>query len=99
MFNTDAFSVLPAFTRRSNPWSYSGVHGPRFSNLDMVFAKRTAISEKLIFEFRMESYNLSNSFMGANPSTDVRSGTFGQISSKLRTHFGREWQYSGRFIW
>ena len=99
MFNTDAFSNLPAFTRRSNPWSHSGVHGPRFSNLDMVFAKRTAISEKLDFEFRMESYNLTNSFMGANPSTDVNNGNFGRISSKLRTHFGREWQYSGRFIW
>ena len=42
MFNTDAFSNLPPFTRRSNPWSYSGVHGPRFANLDMVFAKRNA---------------------------------------------------------
>ena len=99
MFDTAAFSNLPAFTRRSNPWSYSGVHGPRFSNLDIVFAKRTRISENLLFEFRMESYNLTNSFMGSNPSTNVNSGNFGRISSKLRTHFGREWQYSGRFIW
>ena len=99
MFNTDAFSNLPAFTRRSNPWTYSGVHGPRFANLDMIFAKRTRITERLTFEFRMESYNLTNSFMGANPSTDVNSGNFGRISSKVRTHFGREWQYSGRFIW
>ena len=99
MFNTDVFSNLPAFTRRSNPWTYSGVHGPRFSNLDMVFAKRTQISERLIFEFRMESYNLTNSFMGSNPTTNVNSGNFGRVSSKVRTHFGREWQYSGRFIW
>ena len=99
MFNTDAFANLPAFTRRSNPWTYSGVHGPRFANLDMVLAKRTRITESLLFEFRMESYNLSNSFMGSNPSTDVNSGNFGRIASKLRTHFGREWQYSGRFIW
>ena len=99
MFNTDAFSNLPPFTRRSNPWSYSGVHGPRFSNVDMVFAKRTQISERLTFEFRMESYNLTNSFMGANPTTNVNSGNFGRIASKVRTHFGREWQYSGRFIW
>ncbi len=99
MFDTAAFSNLPAFTRRSNPWSYSGVHGPRLSNLDIVFAKRTRISENLLFEFRMESYNLTNSFMGSNPSTNVNSGNFGRISSKLRTHFGREWQYSGRFIW
>ena len=99
MFNTDAFSNLAPFTRRSNPWSYPGVHGPRFSNLDMVFAKRTRISERLEFEFRMESYNLTNSFMGANPTTNVNSGNFGRVASKVRTHFGREWQYSGRFIW
>lgn len=99
MFDTDVFSNLPAFTRRSNPWTHSGVHGPRFANLDMIFAKRTRVTERLIFEFRMESYNLTNSFMGANPSTDVNSGNFGRIASKVRTHFGREWQYSGRFIW
>lgn len=99
MFDTGVFSNLPAFTRRSNPWTYSGVHGPRFANLDMIFAKRTRISERLTFEFRMESYNLTNSFMGANPSTDVNNGNFGRVASKVRTHFGREWQYSGRFIW
>ena len=65
----------------------------------MVFAKRTRISERLEFEFRMESYNLTNSFMGANPTTNVNSGNFGRVASKVRTHFGREWQYSGRFIW
>ncbi len=99
MFNTDAFSNLPAFTRRSNPWTHDGVHGPRFSNIDMTFAKRTKINERLEFEFRMESYNLTNSFNGQNPSTNVNSGNFGRVSSQVRTHFGREWQYSGRFIW
>ena len=47
----------------------------------------------------MESYNLTNSFNGQNPSTDVNNGNFGRVSSQLRTTFGREWQYSGRFIW
>ncbi len=32
--------------------------------------------------------------MGRNPSTNVNSGNFGRISSKIRTHFGREFQYS-----
>jgi len=99
MFNTDVFENLPAFTRRANPWTHSGVHGPRYANLDMVLAKRTRITERLEFEFRLEAYNLTNSFMGANPSTDVNNGNFGRISSQVRTHFGREFQYSGRFIW
>ena len=29
-FDTSVFSNLTAFTRRSNPWNYDGVHGPRF---------------------------------------------------------------------
>ena len=93
------FSNLPAFTRRSNPIFYDGVHGPRFANVDFILSKRTNITETLKFELRMEAYNLTNSFMGSNPTTNVNSGNFGRISSKLRTHFGRSLQYSGRFIW
>ena len=98
-FNTDVFSNLPAFTRRSNPVFYDDVHGPRFANVDFILSKQTNITERLKFELRMEAYNLTNSFMGANPTTNVNSGNFGRISSKLRTHFGRSLQYSGRFIW
>ena len=67
--------------------------------MDFILSKTTDITEKLKFELRMEAYNLTNSFMGTNPSTNVNAGTFGQVTSKLRTHFGRSLQYSGRFIW
>ncbi len=99
MFDTSVFSNLPSFTRRSNPWSYSGVRGPDFSNLDLTMMKDVQVSEGLKLEIRMEAYNLTNSFMGANPSTSVTAGTFGQVTNKLRTHNGRELQYSLRFIW
>ena len=99
MFDTSVFSNLAAFTRRSNPWSYDGLRGPFFSNLDVTLMKEVRVTEGLDLEIRMESYNLTNSFMGANPSTDVNSGTFGQVRSQLRTHSGREMQYSLRFIW
>lgn len=99
MFDTSVFSNLPAFTRRTNPWSFDGVRGPFFSNLDLTLMKDIRISEGLDLEIRMESYNLTNSFMGANPSTDVNSGTFGVVRRQLSTHTGREMQYSLRFIW
>jgi hypothetical protein len=98
-FNTDAFSRLPAFTRRSNPWFFDNLRGPFYSNLDLTLNKKFQITEKVALEFRMEAYNLTNSFMGANPSTDVNSGNFGRITSQLSTHSGRELQYSARFIW
>jgi hypothetical protein len=99
MFDTSVFSNLPAFTRRSNPWSYDGVRGPFFSNLDLTLMKEVQVTEGLALEIRMEAYNLSNSLMRANPSTDVNSGTFGVASNQLRTHAGREMQYSLRLIW
>ena len=93
------WGILPAFTRRGNPRFHDGINGPRFSNVDMVLAKNTNITERLKFELRLEAYNLTNSFMGSNPSTNPTSGTFGVVSGKVSTHFGREFQYSGRFIW
>jgi hypothetical protein len=98
-FNTDAFSRLAPFTRRTNPWYFDDVRGPFYSNLDLTLAKKFRITEALALEFRMEAYNFANSFMGANPSTDVNSGNFGRITSQLSTHTGRELQYSARFIW
>jgi hypothetical protein len=53
----------------------------------------------LKLELRMEAYNLSNSFMGQNPITDVNSGSFGAVNAQLVTHSGRELQYSLRLIW
>ena len=98
-FNTDAFSRLPAFTRRVNPWIFDDLRGPFFSNLDMTVSKNVPITEALRLELRMEAYNLSNSFMGQNPNLDVNSGSFGAITAQLPTHSGREFQYSARFIW
>ncbi len=98
-FNTDAFSRLPAFTRRANSWFFDNLRGPFYSNLDMTVSKNIQITERLKLEVRMEAYNLSNSFMGANPNTSVTSGDFGRITSQLNTHSGREFQYSARFIW
>jgi hypothetical protein len=98
-FNTASFSRLAPFTRRTNPWYFDDVRGPFYSNLDLTLAKKFRITEALGLEFRMEAYNFANSFMGANPSTDVNSGNFGRITSQLATHTGRELQYSARFIW
>jgi hypothetical protein len=98
-FNTAAFARQPAFTRRTNPWFIDGVRGPYYSNLDLTLNKKFDVTERIALEIRMEAYNLTNSFMGANPNTDVTNGAFGIINSKLATASGREFQYSARFIW
>ncbi len=99
MFNPEAFSLLPAFTRRTNPWQYSGLTGPRFSNLDATLAKQFNITEKVMFELRMEAYNLTNSFMAGGIDRNVTSQRFGQINGQRPAFFGRQLQYGGRFRW
>jgi hypothetical protein len=98
-FDTSRVRVLPAFTRRENPLQYPRLTGPSFRNIDVTMAKEFQVTEKLGFEIRMEAYNLTNSFMGANPSTDPNAGTFGRIATQKAGYFGRQFQYSGRFRW
>lgn len=99
MFNTDAFSLLPAFTRRQNPWQYSGLTGPNFRNLDATLAKKFDITEDMSFELRMEAYNLTNSFMAGGVDTNVNSARFGQINGQRSAYFGRQLQFGGRIRW
>jgi hypothetical protein len=98
-FNTAAFKVIQPFTRRSNPLWYEGVTGPGFRNIDMTLQKEFPITERVRFELKMEAYNFTNSFNGANPSTDVNSSVFGRVVQQAAGYYGRQLQYSGRFRW
>jgi hypothetical protein len=98
-FDTSKFKQLPAFTRRTNPLQFDGVKGPRFVNMDATLAKEFRVVERLKFELRGEAYNLLNAFTGNNPDLGVTSATFGRITSQRAGVFGRQIQFSGRFIW
>jgi hypothetical protein len=65
----------------------------------MTLSKEYRIAEKIRFELRMEAYNLTNSFLGADPSTDVTSSLFGRVVNQRAGTSGRQLQYSARFRW
>jgi hypothetical protein len=94
-FNTSVFSVLPAYTPRTNPWNYSGLRGPAFWQLDSTLVKYFPIKERYTFELRLETYNTTNSFIASSPVTNVNSGVFGRSNGQANT--GREVQYTARF--
>jgi hypothetical protein len=98
-FNQSAFALLPAFTRRSNPLQYSNIRGPRVSNVDMTVMKEHKFGERLGLEIRLEAYNLFNTFVAADPSTDRNSPLFGRIANQRATFFGRQIQYTARLRW
>ncbi len=99
-FDTSKIRQLPAFTRRTNPLQYPNLTGPRYVNFDNTLAKSFNVlpEDKLKFELRFEAYNLLNSFTGADPERNVTSANFGRIVAQRAGQFGRQIQFSGRFI-
>jgi hypothetical protein len=95
-FNTAAFAPLPDFTPRTSPLLYDGVGGPGRWNLDTTLSKTFPIKERFDLEFRLEAYNLTNSFVWGNPDASFYSSTFGQCTSQANR--GREMQYTLRLI-
>jgi hypothetical protein len=69
--------------------------GPALSNTDLVFAKRTAISEKLNTEFRAEFYNAFNHTEFENPDGNFTNSTFGQV---LKLRDPRVVQFALKFL-
>jgi len=95
-FDPTKCSVLPPYTRRTNPWYFDGLRGPGFWNWDATAVKYFQITERVKFELRMEFYNFPNAFMPSNPVTDVTSSAFGQSTWVAGGNYGREIQYTAR---
>jgi hypothetical protein len=97
-FNTSAISVLPAFTEATNQVQYPGWLGPRFVNIDMALAKQFLIKERLHFELRVDAYNLANGLTPANPITSPTNANFGKSIDEAAGTYGRQVQFSGKFV-
>ena len=94
-FDTSVFAPPTAYTPRTNPWQFAGVNGPRYGNLDATLSKFFPIKgDRIRLEFKMEAYNLSNSFIASDPSVDVYSSLFGRSTGQANT--GRQMQYTLR---
>ena len=69
---------------------------PGHKSLDMTLAKFFNLTERFRLELKMEVYNLTNTFTGADPNTSVTSSSFGRVTSMARESPGREFQYNIR---
>ena len=96
MFNPDAFRLIPdaAYKVRTNPVTYPGVLGPGYKSVDLNLAKFFQIKERARIEFKMEAYNLTNTFTGGDPNRNVASAAFGMVTTMAAGAQGRELQYS-----
>jgi outer membrane receptor protein involved in Fe transport len=74
--------------------------GPRFINVDTtVYKEFPIVGERLKFELRFEIYNVANRFPANDPDVSRTSPSFGSITTQRPGVFGRQVQYSGRFVW
>jgi hypothetical protein len=98
MFNPDAFEFLSNanFVVRTNPKSFPGVLGPGLKEMDITLGKFYNLSERFRLELKMEAYNVTNTFTGANPVTSVTNSAFGRVTAMGAGARGREFQYNIR---
>jgi hypothetical protein len=69
--------------------------GPGWSNLDFSVSKDTQLTEKLLFQFRAEFFNVFNEATFASPTSNLGNPSFG---SALSTAYNeRQIQFGGRF--
>jgi hypothetical protein len=94
MFNPKAFKQSASFTPRTNPWFLPGILGPGYKNLDLTLAKFFRVNERFRLEFKMEAYNVSNTFEGDDPVLDVTASTFGRVLAQQSGISGRQFQYN-----
>ena len=81
-FDTSVYS-LPAAGVQGNMKRHSGPDGPGFWNLDASLFKRFSMGGGRYAEFRIDSYNTTNSVRWGNPTTGYSTATgntFGQIT-------------------
>ncbi len=79
----------------------NSVTGPGFADVDLSLEKSTPIFENLAFKLRIDAFDIFNHPNFGQPSGNVQSSSFGQISStRFATSDGgssRQLQISGKF--
>ncbi len=90
---------LPGAGQQGNLARNNGPEGPGYWNIDASLFKRFSLGESRFAEFRIDSYNTTNSVRWGNPSTgfsNAAGNTFGQITGT--TGGQRSIRFGGRFV-
>jgi hypothetical protein len=95
-FNTKVFAQLPAYTRRTNPWYYSDIRGPKYFHIDGTLNKGFAVTDRVRLELKLEAFNAINNMNWANPNMSVTSSMFGKSTDIYPQDYGRRLQLGSR---
>ncbi|MGH8246146.1 MAG: TonB-dependent receptor domain-containing protein, partial [Gammaproteobacteria bacterium] len=96
-FDRSAFVDPRTFNAGRTPGSHRfgtagirNLRGPGVVNWDFGVFRTFQVTERWKLEFRMESFNFSNTPHFGNPNGDVNSSNYGQILGVLDTQLGRD---------
>jgi hypothetical protein len=88
--------VLPAIGTIAPNHGLSNIEGPPTWQWDASLARTFNVREGHRVEFRVDAYNVTNSFRpGGNPTTGITSGNYGVITNAANP---RDMQFSARYI-
>src|SRR6266576_3185892 len=71
-------------------------HGPGFNNTSFGITKIIPVTEAMFFEIRGEFFNIFNHAQFLNPSGDISSSSFGNVTNSRDPRIG---QLSAKFVW
>jgi hypothetical protein len=83
------------FTLGNQPRNDATLRYPGQANYDLALYKDTHLTERVTFQFRVESFNLFNRVQFGNPVTALGNANAGQITSAYNNP--RLLQFGGRF--
>jgi hypothetical protein len=95
-FDVAGFARQPAYTRRSNPWTYDGLTGPSFDNLDLTLQKSFRLNQRFRLQVRLDAFNALNGMNWADPNVTITSSDFGRTNAQEAGYYGRQLQYAAR---
>jgi hypothetical protein len=70
---------LPALGTFGNSGS-GAIRGPSTWDFDLALSREVQLREAQKLEFRAEAFNVTNSFRMTNPTTNLSSNLFGQVT-------------------
>jgi hypothetical protein len=96
-FNTAAFAPQPLGTVGNT--QRNSVFGPNFRHVDLSLFKNFPVTERVNLQFRVESFNISNTpsfFIGNNNTSNQQFGNaaFGTISATDPNYTPRQYQFA-----
>jgi hypothetical protein len=83
MFNPDCFVAPGNFKFGNESRTDNQLRAPGIANFDLALFKDTHLSERLVLQLRVESFNLFNRVQFGAPNTSIGSSQMGQITTQV----------------